>query len=151
MGDLLRPTSMGRCRGESTKFVVLMALAVAFLLGCKRKQSWDAAPGMKTTRPLAASLEGVWVGGPWGELMVSTMGRDSLGAVAEEGVRIRGTISGPRADIIITGGGAHPSGYLYLIPSTDSLFVGLRDSSGEWSRFFTLHRMSSSPLKGRRL
>ncbi|MCU0611766.1 MAG: hypothetical protein MUE60_08270 [Candidatus Eisenbacteria bacterium] len=61
------------------------------------------------------------------------------------GVRLTGSIAGQRADILLSGGGIHPSGYLYLVPGTDTLVVGLRDPSGDWDEFFTMWR----PAQGR--
>lgn len=126
----------------------MLVVVLALLSGCKEKRTWGPAPGMKSLRPLAVSLEGIWIGHPWGELVVSKVGRDSLMAAAGEGLRIRGAINGSRADIVIAGDPVHPSGYLYLLPATDSLFVGLRDSTGGWDRFFTLYRQSLEPVGG---
>jgi len=93
---------------------------------------------------VAGSVEGTWRGGDWRELTVTKVNRDSIAGRTHDGFLVRGGLSGQRADVLVSGGGAYPSGYLYVIPRADSLFVGLRDSSGRWGRFFAMHRSSSS-------
>ena len=129
-----------------TAFVLVSA---GLVVQCREGRTWETGPGIKSNRPVAATLEGTWRGGDWQKLVITKVNRDSLVGRGEGGLVVQGTLVGQRADITVSGGGAYVSGYLYAIPRTDSLFVGVRDSSGRWGSFFTMHRLPSPPRKER--
>ncbi len=136
------PESRSHARGAS-----ILLFSFFLLVCCAKRKEWPEPPGFKRHESWDSAFSGLWIGGDGGEMELFCAGQDSIRGTAQGGaIRIRGRHSGSRADIMLRAGeGGEEQGYLYLIPNTDSLSVGLRDSSGSWSRFFPMVSKGRKP------
>jgi hypothetical protein len=72
---------------------------------------------------------------------------DSVHGITRDGlVHLRGSVVRHRIDAEIRRDDIDDlrTGYLYLIPDTDTLFVGVRGRDGTWEQFFTMVREKRS-------
>lgn len=135
-------------RGVSRRFLINVAcVACAFcplvlLVSCQQEKQWDDAVGARTARGVGKWFEDSWISAPWGTIMLRSEAGDSVRGSSTDGqIQIRGAVVRHRIDVEIRRGeGDVRTGYFYLIPDTDSLFVGLRALDGSWERFFPMVR-----------
>jgi len=120
-----------------------LILVFGILMSCNKRahdQWWQETSGFKKREMIRPRLSGMWIGDYWDTLTVSYVKRDSVVGTAKGGaVSFRGEIRGIRADI--TGRDNEYSdirGYVLRKVGTDTLFVGLKDSTGMWRRFFPM-------------
>ena len=134
-----------RCRQYrfSLRWVQRLWIIAVIFMHCDNgvnNQTWEETPGFKKREMIRPRLRGEWRGDIWENLTITYSNRDSVAGSARGGtVRFRGVIRGMRADI--TGedlNGDKMSGYILRKTGTDSLFIGLRDSTGTWRRFFSM-------------
>jgi hypothetical protein len=118
------------------------ALLLILLASCQPERQWDDATGARKAKGVGKWFEDSWVSAPWGSIrLLSTAGDSVSGSSADGQIQIRGAVVRHRIDVEISWGeGGVRTGYFYLIPDTDSLFVGLRGLNGAWERFFPMVR-----------
>jgi len=119
---------------------IFVILSLCFFSCDNRDKEWDDAPGTKSKMSSGRWFEGTWLGGPWGELVLRSEGDDSVSGSSDDGaLSMVGRVSRYRIDMkLLSHDHEETSGYLYLIPGTDSLHVGIRGTEGEWETFFSL-------------
>ena len=129
---------------------IVFPLLVILFTSCGQERQWDETTGARTARNVGKWFEDTWVGAPWGNTILRAMAGDSVHGSSTDGrTAIRGSVVRNRLDVEIRGvdEGDVSTGYFYLIPETDSLFVGLRAPDGSWDRFFPLVRERKSRLR----
>jgi hypothetical protein len=110
---------------------------------CGSQNQWDETTGARTAGNVGKWFENSWVGAPWGNTTLHSVAGDSVrGSSADGRITIRGSVVRHRIDVEIyrVDDADVRTGYFYLIPDTDSLFVGLRAPDGSWEHFFPLVR-----------
>jgi hypothetical protein len=126
---------IGRVQGLVLVFGILMCCSKG-----ANDQMWQETPGFKKREMIRPRLSGMWIGDYWDTLTISYVKRDSVVGTAKGGaVSFRGEIRGIRADIACRDKECNGiRGYVLRKVGTDSLFVGLKDSTGMWRRFFPM-------------
>ena len=122
---------------------IVCAVILIMVTTCAQEKQWEDTTGARTARNIGKWFEDSWVGEPWGSIKLRSMVGDSVRGFSADGqIAIRGSVVRDRIDVEIhpVDGGDVLTGYFYLIPDTDSVFVGLRAPGGSWSDFFSMIR-----------